>query len=171
MDVPFPPPPIFEAVIHPYRSLSRRGARVVAGAIFGLTALVGVRVWLMGAWPVVGFSVPESILVVWLMRLNMARARAHETIRLSADTLEVLRVDRHGRPSGRALPTAWVNVLIEERPGRIPALLLTTRTLREEVASFLGEDEKRDLANALQTALRGLRHPVFDNPQLREGPI
>jgi len=62
-------------------------------------------------------------------------------------------------------------VVIEERPGRIPALLLTTRTLREEVASFLGEYEKRDLAAALQSALRGLRHPVFDNPQLREEPI
>jgi uncharacterized membrane protein len=171
MDVPFPPPPIFEAVIHPYRSLSRRGARVVAGAIFGLTALVGVRLWLLGAWPVVGFSVPESILVVALMRLNMARARACETIRLSPDSLEVLRVDRHGRQSGRTLPAAWLNVVIEERPGRIPALLLTTRTLREEVASFLGEYEKRDLAAALQSALRGLRQPVFDNPQLREDPF
>ena len=164
-------PLVFEAVIHPYRSLSPRGVRVVAGAIFGLTALVGLRVWLLGAWPVVGFSVPESILVVSLLRLNMARARAQEIIRLSADAVQVLRVDRHGRSSGRTLPAAWLNVVIEERPGRIPALLLTTRHLREEVAAFLGEYEKRDLAAALQNALRGLRQPVFDNPQLQEDAI
>jgi uncharacterized membrane protein len=168
MAIPLPAPPVFEAVIHPHRSLSPRGVRVVAGVIFGLTALIGVRVWLLGAWPVVGFSVPESILVVFMMRLNMARARARETIRLSPEAIEVLRVDRHGRRSDRTLPAAWLNVVMEERPGRIPALLLTTRQMREEVAAFLGEYEKRDLFAALQAALAALRQPVFDNPQLRE---
>jgi DNA-directed RNA polymerase subunit L len=39
-----------------------------------------------------------------------------------------------------------------------------------EVAAALGEAEKRDLANALTEALYRVKHPVFDNPQLRTQP-
>ncbi|GAN77060.1 DUF2244 domain-containing protein [Acidisphaera rubrifaciens] len=169
MDTQAPIPPVFEAVIRPYRSLSPRGVRTLAAVIVALSALIGLRACLMGAWPVIGFSIPEVALIVFLLRLNMARARARETIRLSAEALSVERIDRHGRRTGSTLPAAWLTIVVEERPGRIPALLLTTRHLREEIAAFLGEYEKRDLASALQAALRAMRSPVFDNPQLREG--
>jgi hypothetical protein len=39
--------------------------------------------------------------------------------------------------------------------------------MREQVATALGEREKRDLAAALRAALHRYRNPVFDNPQLR----
>ena len=39
---------------------------------------------------------------------------------------------------------------------------------REEVATALGENEKRELAQALAAALRRMREPRFDNPQLRD---
>jgi uncharacterized membrane protein len=57
---------------------------------------------------------------------------------------------------------------LEERPGRVPALVLVERHRRMEIGQSLGEDEKRDLAQALGEALHRLRNPVFDNPQLRE---
>jgi hypothetical protein len=39
--------------------------------------------------------------------------------------------------------------------------------MREEIATSLGEVEKRDLWEALRDALHRLRSPRFDNPQLR----
>jgi uncharacterized membrane protein len=52
----------------------------------------------------------------------------------------------------------------------VPRLFLISRRRQFEVAQSLGEMEKRDLAEALGEALYRLRHPTFDNPQLREGP-
>jgi uncharacterized membrane protein len=56
---------------------------------------------------------------------------------------------------------------LEEKPGRVPGLFLSTRGRREEIARVLGEPQKRDLAEALRDALYRLRHPIFDNPQLK----
>ena len=47
--------------------------------------------------------------------------------------------------------------------------MLRHRRRAVEVGALLGEDQKRDLAEALGAALRRCREPVFDNPQLREG--
>ena len=65
------------------------------------------------------------------------------------------------------LPSAWLNVVMEEAPGRIPRLLLSVRQQREEIGKVLGETAKRDLARALRDALHKARNPSFDNPQLR----
>ena len=68
-----------------------------------------------------------------------------------------------------SIPAAWLSVVLDEAPGQVPRLVLAARETREEIAASLGEAEKRDLAAALRDALWGLRNPVFDNPQLRDG--
>ncbi len=65
----------------------------------------------------------------------------------------------------------WLNVTLQERPGRVPGLYLSARGQIVEVAALLGEPEKRDLAEALAAAVHRLKNPVFDNPQLREGLV
>ena len=66
-----------------------------------------------------------------------------------------------------SLSPSWANVVLEERAGTVPKLLLTARGTSCEVARQLGEREKRDLAAALSRALQRWRNPSFDNPQLR----
>jgi uncharacterized membrane protein len=78
-----------------------------------------------------------------------------------------LRVDANGRTSEQVMPSGWLNVVLTERPGRVPGLYLAARGRQVEVAHSLGEPEKRDLAEALAGALHRLKNPVFDNPQLR----
>lgn len=159
---------LFEAVIVPHRSLSRRGLRILIGAIGLLSAATALVFWLLGAWPILGFSGAE-VLLATLMLLHNARAiRESELIVLTPETLRIVRTDRRGRREERALPPAWLQVVLEERQGRVPALYLASRGLRREVAQHLGEAEKRDLAGALREALHRWRHPLFDNPQLRE---
>ena len=159
---------IFEALIVPHRSLSRRGLTVLLGAISVLTALTALRFWLIGAWPVLFFSVAEVGLVVFLIRLNVTRARASELLLLDEVSLRVVRTSPRGVHSERVLPAAWLGVALEPRRGRSPALWLISGREREEVGEALGEVEKRDLAAALSDALDAWRHPRFDNPQLRQ---
>jgi uncharacterized membrane protein len=153
---------VFEAVIVPHRSLSPRGLRILMAVIGLLCTLVMLRFWLIGAWPVAGFGV-----AIFLLRLNASRARSSELVLLSEDALRIVRTDRRGRREQRVLPAGWLNATLEEPAGRVPRLLLVAHGVREEIATTLGEAEKRDLCAALRAALHRLRNPSFDNPQLR----
>ena len=159
---------IFEAVIVPHRSLSRRGLRILLGAITVICTVNAVVFIRLGAWPVGGFTGIELLLAVVLLRLNATSAKASELLLLTRDALRIVRTDSKGRRAERVLSPAWLTVTLEERPGRVPGLWLGTRSEREEVAKALGEAEKRDLARALSAALYRWRNPRFDNAQLAE---
>lgn len=152
----------------PHRSLSRRGMRLLSIALVGLTGLIALRFWFLGAWPVMAISGPEIALALFLLHVNTRRGRASELVLLQDATLCITRTDAAGARRQVTLPTAWLTVTLEEAPGRIPRLLLRNRTIYEEIGRALGEAEKRDLAGALRTALHNVRNPRFDNPQLRE---
>jgi uncharacterized membrane protein len=159
---------LFEAVIIPHRSLSVRGRWILIGALSLLCAVTSLRFWLLGAWPVAGFNAIEIGLAVWLLSLNARRGRASELVMLTPSSLKVVRVTPGGQHTERALSTAWLNVVLEERPGRVPGLLLVSRDVREEIGGTLGEAERRDLARALSEALHQARNPRFNNPQLQD---
>jgi len=158
---------LFEAMIVPHRSLTPRGRRWLIGVICLLCGLTALRFWLIGAWPVVVFSVLEVGLAVLLLRLNARQARASELILLAERTLRVVRTSAGGRRAERELPSGWLNVVLEESPGRAPRLVLVARGVREEIGAALGEAARRDLACALGDALHRARNPRFHNPQLQ----
>jgi uncharacterized membrane protein len=159
---------LFEAVIVPHRSLTPRGLLILLGAITGMVGLTALRFWLIGAWPVMIFSVVEVGLAMWLIWLNAHSARASELVLLSEDGVRIIRTDPRGRRRERTLNSAWLNVVLEEPRGRVPRLFLAARNVREEIGTVLGEDAKRDLAAALSAVLYRARHPTFDNSQLRD---
>ena len=71
---------LFEAVIVPHRSLSPRGLTILLGVITALCGLTALRFWLIGAWPVVVFSIAEVGLAVLLLRINASQARSSELV-------------------------------------------------------------------------------------------
>ena len=158
---------LFEALIVPHRSLTRRGLRWVSLSVAGLALLVSLRFWLMGAWMVLPFSLLEAGLVLLMLSLNTRQARAVELVLLSETELRIVRTDPAGRRRETILPSGWLSVSLEERDGRVPRLSLTRHGIDEEIGAALGEAEKRDLASSLTRVLEKVRNPIFDNPQLR----
>jgi uncharacterized membrane protein len=161
-------PTMFQALIVPHRSLSRRGLRLVMG---GLTLMCCVPVAisvLTGAWPISGFAGAELFLAGFLLRRNARDVRSSELVLLSESGLRIIRTDIRGQQRERRLAPTWLNVDLQDRPGRVPLLLLSAQGRRVEVGGALGEAEKRALAAELAAALHRWRNPVFDNPQLRE---
>jgi uncharacterized membrane protein len=158
---------IFEAELKPHRSLSPRGVAIVLGFLGVVSLCVTTMFYFMGAWPIVGFNGGEMLIAAALLRSHARSRRAREVLLLTAQDLRILRFDEDGKRTERFLPAAWLNIVLEERPGRVPALYASTHGRREEVARALGEPEKRSLAAALSAAIDGMRHPHFDNPQLR----
>jgi uncharacterized membrane protein len=160
--------PLFEAVIVPHRSLSRRGLMILLGVI-ALVCTVNATVFvLIGAWPVGGFTGVELVLAAVLLRLNATSARASEMLLLTSSALRIIRTDPKGRRVEQVLAPAWLTVTLEDRPGRVPGLWLNVRGRRIEIGGSLGETEKRDLAKALDDALYRWRNPRFENPQLAD---
>jgi uncharacterized membrane protein len=140
----------------------------VVGSLAGLALLIGVRFWMLGAWPVLPFGALEVGLVVVMLRVNVRQARGSELILLSETELRIVRTEPSGQRREKVLPSGWLTVWLEERDGRVPRLMLSRYGMNEEIARALGEAEKRDLAACLTRALHRTRNPVFDNPQLRE---
>lgn len=159
---------VFEARIHPHSSLTRNGWRWLLAVLFGACLLMGLRFLLIGAWPVAIFAVAEVGFFLILFRLHWRAMRRSELILLSPSTLTIIRKEPGRKRTERHLQPTWLRVILQERSGRVPALLLAARGQRVEIARVLGETEKRHLAAALDDALHRLRNPVFDNPQLRE---
>ena len=162
------PDVLFEAMIVPHRSLSRRGLWWLLGALAAVCAANLAIFARLRAWPVCGFAGGELLLAALLLRLNVLGARASELLLLTPDSLRVIRTDPKGRRAEIVLPPSWLTVQMEERAGRVPALFVAARGRREELGRGLGEEAKRDLAQALAAALHRWRNPVFDNPQLAE---
>jgi uncharacterized membrane protein len=159
---------MFEAVIVPHRSLSRRGRRILLGVICAVCTINATVFVCIGAWPVGGFTGIELLLAAVLFSINTRAARASEILMLSASGLRIVRTDMHGAKTERSLSPAWLQVELRERAGRVPALLLMSHGKVEEIGRALGETEKRDLAEAVADALRRWRNPRFDNAQLRD---
>lgn len=154
---------LFQANITPHRSLSERGLRTLLLIICVMCgASASLFVWL-GAWPVGGFTGIELLLAALLFRLHARSAKACELVILTPDSLRIIRTSPDGKRQERTLPPSWLTARLVERPGRVSALVLTTHGREEEIAAALGEEEKRNLQEALAAALYRYRNPVFDN--------
>jgi len=157
---------LFEAVVTPHRSLSRRGILALVACMAAGSLTVTSLMFLLGAWPVIGFNGADITLAVFLLWLNVRAGRAREFVTLTDTALKITRTDIHGTKSSFSIQPYWLRVSLEERNGTVPKLLLTTRGHQYEIARQLGEDPKRDLAAALSRALHQWRNPVFENAQL-----
>jgi uncharacterized membrane protein len=158
--------PVFQATVRPHRSLTRKGVFIVIGCMLTASLTVTSMMALLGAWPVVGFNGADIALAIFLFWLNIRAARAVEVISLSASTLSICRTDIHGRQETLSLAPYWLNIVLEERTGTVPKLLLASHGAQTEIARQLGDAEKRDLAASLIRALNKWRNPRFNNPQL-----
>lgn len=164
-----PEPVLFEAVCTAHQSLGDRGMRAVAFVVVAASGAIGALFLALGAWPVLGFTGLEAVLVLGLLSAHRRGGRrAMEVLVLAGDRLVVRRTDARGRRQEVAFDPYWARVSLEERPGTVSRLVLTERRRGLEVGGLLGEAERRELAAMLADALRRYREPVFDNPQLRD---
>ncbi|HEX4366945.1 MAG TPA: DUF2244 domain-containing protein, partial [Rhodopila sp.] len=136
--------PVFEALIVPHRSLTRKGVMTVVGVLMVLSAAVALRFLLIGAWPVAAFSLLEVPLVGVMLAINIRRARASELIMLNTEAITVIRTDPSGRRNQVSLPSAWLRVRLDEGRG-IPRVMLHSHGRDCEVGAFLHEPERLSL--------------------------
>jgi uncharacterized membrane protein len=145
---------VFQARLSPYRSLGAKGHALLFGCVIGVTFMISVPFYLLGALPVVGFF-GLDVLLLWIaFRVSNNRAKAYEELVLTHIALLFRRVTWRGRQSEWTFNPLWVKLAKEEHAEfgtqRI-ALVEGKRSV--EMGAFLGPEEKADFASALKQAL------------------
>jgi uncharacterized membrane protein len=149
---------MFDAVITPHRSLTRRGFAILMSAIGFFSFATGLAFAFMGAWPVMGFFGIDVALIYWAFRLNFRSARAFEHVLLTRDMLFIRRSDPRGRVVETRIQPYWLRV--SERGGEGPGeIRLTSHGRTYSIGAWLTAQERGEFLVALESALQRLRTP------------
>jgi uncharacterized membrane protein len=147
------PPPFFERVLLPHRSLPPRGFHVLMAILALVSLAVGIAFVSIGAWPICGFFGLDVGLVYVAFRLNYRAARQRETLRLSADSFTVERIGIRGDRRFWQFQPFWLRVVLEERADLSNRLLIASHGRTLVIGDFMPPPARRELAGSLREAL------------------
>lgn len=155
----------FMTSLAPHRSLSPQGFRwLILGAI-AANLVIGLPMWLFGAWPVLGFLGLDVWLLWWLFKRSYLDARRRETLTLTDRELIIDRVAPDGAREQLRLEAYWLRLDWEDKDDR---LVITSRGNRAIVGRFLAPSERRTVFEQLKAAVADMRKPRYRHAWDRE---
>jgi uncharacterized membrane protein len=147
----------FSTLLRPHRSLSAEGFKWVMRGAIAANLLIGLPMYLIGAWPVLGFMGLDVWLLYWLFQRSYLDARRSETLTLTDRELIVDRIAPDGDREQHRLDAYWLRVEQGER------LVVTSRGNRVVIGRFLSPGERADVGEQLKAALVALRAPHYEH--------
>lgn len=162
--------PLFNAVLHPHRSLSPTGFVVLMVAVSVVSFGAGIAFVLRGAWPVFGFFGLDVLLIYVAFRVNYRWGRMYETLLLTEDTLTVERVLPDGKTRRWRFQPYWLRISIDDPPRHDSGLILSSHGKSLVIGAFLTLEERLEVAAALAEALAKLRETPFPQADLGANP-
>ncbi len=150
-----------DAVLEPPRSLTPRGfnrVMLVLGAMSVLSSLLFLSI---GAWPVMGFMGLE-ILLLWLVfRYSFRAQRARTYVRVTADAVDVRKVDGWGRERRARLAAHFARVEFDRRAEGPYALRVASSACAYVVGELLTPRERETFARRLSQAISDARRERY----------
>ncbi|MEQ8824535.1 MAG: DUF2244 domain-containing protein [Filomicrobium sp.] len=143
----------FNAILRPHRSLSPTGFVVLMSAIGFVSFAVGLYFLMLGAWPILGFFGLDVLLIYWAFKLNYRSGLEYETVELSPERLTLTHFDPKGKSRSVDFNPYWVRVGVTEEHDGKANIWLASHGRQITFGRFLSDDEKRDFAGALSSAL------------------
>lgn len=152
---------LFDAILHPNQSLSRRGFAIFMAVLGLFSFALGMFFLSRGAWPIFGFYGLEVLVIYVAIKVNRRRAALiYEKVRLNEAALLVERGNLRGQRETHSFQPFWVRVLVDPPHSRTGEVVITSHGRRVGVGAFLSRGERVDFARALTAALEFQRHPV-----------
>jgi uncharacterized membrane protein len=146
-----------DAVLEPPRSLSTRGFNRVMMALGFASLLSGVYFLAIGAWPVMGFLGLE-ILALWLVfRFSFRAQTARTYVRVTADAVDVRKVDGWGRERRARLAAHFARVEFDRAATGPNALRIATSSRAYPLGEYLTPRERETFARRLSQAISDAR--------------
>lgn len=145
-------------VLHPHRSLGPSGFLILMSVLGVVSFIMGVVFVSIGAWPVMGFFGLDVALIYWAFKRNYRDGRMYEVVDIDPEVLKLTRVHASGRSEAFEFNSHWARIrLTTDRPDGRTSLRLGAQGLDVLFATFLNDDERRALADALTGALLASR--------------
>jgi uncharacterized membrane protein len=146
-----------DAVVEPPSSLSQRGFDRVMLVFGGASLLMGCVFIALHAYPVAGFMGLEVLLLWSLLRRCMGARGARTYLRVTAETVDVRKVDARGRERLARLPAPFARVEFDRLVPGPGALRLSHSGRRYAIGEHLTQRERESLARRLDQALAAAR--------------
>jgi uncharacterized membrane protein len=150
----------FATSLVPHRSLSPAGFRWLIRGAIAANIVIGLPMWILGAWPVMGFMGLDVWLLWFLFKRSYLDARRSETLLLTDAELVIDRVSPNGDREQLRLDAYWLRVEWDEKDER---LVLTSRGNRAVIGRFLAPGERRTVRDQLKAALADMRAPRYEH--------
>jgi len=144
----------FSTSLRPHRSLSPEGFKWLIRGVLAANVLIGVPMYLLGAWPVAGFLGLDVALLWFLFQRSYVDARRSESLVLTDRELIVERLSPYGDHEEYRLDAYWLRVELDKNAERLAA---ASRGSRIVLGRFLSPGERRQLADDLEAAHARLR--------------
>jgi uncharacterized membrane protein len=149
----------FATSLSPHRSLSPEGfAWLIRGAV-AANLVIGLPMYLLGAWPVMGFMGLDVFLLWYMFKRSYLDARRSETLLLTDRELIVDRRSPDGDREEHRLDAYWLKVEL----GDDERLVLTSRGNRVVIGRFLSPGERHHVAEQLKAAVAEMRSPTYEH--------
>jgi len=148
----------FDAIIEPNKPLGPRAVALVVGFVALVSFCAGIMFALRGAWPVTPFFGVDVLLLAWAMRASARVSRRREHLVLTREKLLIEHHGARGEVRREEINPYWLRVDHDDPELLGSELALVSRGQRWIVGSFLGAEERTNLAEALRRALRDARN-------------
>jgi len=140
-------------VIRPNSSLSWRGNIFVIASVASVLTFVVAPFAFLGYWPMLPFAGLEIVVLATALYLCSRRSQWREVITISEDEIAVSR-GRRSPERSFTFSRYWAAIRLQApvagRPGR---LTVGSHGREVEVGTFLNDDERKALAEALRRAV------------------
>ncbi len=151
---------LYAVRLTPHRSLTRGQARILVVAVSAAIASISMPFFLVGAWPIIGFLGLDAAGLWLAFEMSFRAARAYEDVRVTPLELLLAKVAARGTRREWRFNPAWVRIdRSDHEEFGLQRLALVSHGRSVEFGSFLGPDQKAevasDLARALARARRG----------------
>lgn len=150
--------PRFQRLIRPNRSISGMAAAILFASYVAMMLGIGIGFWAFGAWMILPFMGLEVGVVAAVVYLLSRHREDYELLIVDDSTVRVLR--RRGDTETRTeFQRYWAQVTLDtDRDGWYPTRLFIRSHGREtEIAEYMSDEAKRDLARELTTIVRSAR--------------
>lgn len=147
-------PPIFAAELVPYRSLGKRGFRILLMITGAVCAVHAVFFMATGAWPIGLFFGLDFLLLYGAFWLNYRAAKAREEVFVSRTDLAIRKFTPSGHVTEHRYNPFWARFFVKRHDEfGILSMQVLGQGQRTEIGSFLNPDDRESFAKAFKRAL------------------
>ncbi|GAA3090006.1 DUF2244 domain-containing protein [Rhizobium viscosum] len=153
--------PVFAAELFPYRSLGRKGFKVLLGVSGAICFMYGMFFIVTGAWPIGFFFGLDFLLLYGAFWLNYRSGRVREEVTVSRTDVSVRKFSPSGRMIEHHFNPFWTRFLVRRHQEiGILSMHIFGEGRRTDVGSFLNPDDRESFAKAFKRALATVKQRI-----------